>query len=107
MLARTLLLPLRRPTLAALATTTTAAAAAPTTRAYSALQPWRSAAAAARPTTTTTTQLLWAQQVRGMKVRSSVKKLCDGCKVKKHAHPDGGADRLGWIGADGIGDNRA
>ncbi|KAF2719383.1 hypothetical protein K431DRAFT_251468 [Polychaeton citri CBS 116435] len=26
------------------------------------------------------TQIFAAQQVRGMKVRSSVKKLCDGCK---------------------------
>ncbi|KAF2172179.1 hypothetical protein M409DRAFT_17418 [Zasmidium cellare ATCC 36951] len=29
---------------------------------------------------TITTRVLARQQVRGMKVRSSVKKLCDGCK---------------------------
>lgn len=29
----------------------------------------------------------WAAQTRGMKVRSSVKKLCDGCKVRKEANP--------------------
>ncbi|KAF8453155.1 hypothetical protein BGX38DRAFT_1179516 [Terfezia claveryi] len=34
-------------------------------------------------TTTTSASLQLTTQVRGMKVRSSVKKLCDGCKVSR------------------------
>lgn len=39
-------------------------------------------AASARPTLSQTTI---STQIRGMKVRSSVKKLCDGCKVCHHS----------------------
>lgn len=36
----------------------------------------------ARPVASPTKSLVAFQQTRGMKVRSSVKKLCDGCKVR-------------------------
>jgi large subunit ribosomal protein L36 len=36
----------------------------------------------ARPIASPTKSLVAFQQTRGMKVRSSVKKLCDGCKVR-------------------------
>ncbi|GAM88359.1 hypothetical protein ANO11243_063920 [Dothideomycetidae sp. 11243] len=36
-----------------------------------------------RPTIPTTTMRMVQEQTRGMKVRSSVKKLCDGCKSVK------------------------
>lgn len=37
---------------------------------------------AARPTLAVAARPAWEIQTRGMKVRSSVKKLCDGCKVR-------------------------
>ncbi|KAF4308808.1 ribosomal protein L36 [Botryosphaeria dothidea] len=76
MLARTLLIPLRRTLLAAPAAVPRLASA--TTQSQTrALSVWR---LPARPALTTTATALLQQQVRGMKVRSSVKKLCDGCK---------------------------
>ncbi|KAH7048385.1 ribosomal protein L36-domain-containing protein [Macrophomina phaseolina] len=79
MLARTLLLPLRRTLLATSATATASRLQQQATRA---LSTWRTTPV--RPTAVTTTATmttsLLQQQVRGMKVRSSVKKLCDGCK---------------------------
>lgn len=78
MLARTLLIPLRRTLLAAPAAVPRLASA--TTQSQTrALSVWR---LPARPALTTTATALLQQQVRGMKVRSSVKKLCDGCKVR-------------------------
>lgn len=78
MLARTLLIPLRRTLLAAPAAVPRLASATTQTPTR-ALSQWRSPA---RPALTTTATALLQQQVRGMKVRSSVKKLCDGCKVR-------------------------
>lgn len=76
MFARTLFLaPLRRATVLAaaprrlLTTATTLAVASRTP--FSLWRPRPTAIAAS------------AQQVRGMKVRSSVKKLCEGCKVRR------------------------
>ena len=39
----------------------------------------------ARPIASPTKSLVAFQQTRGMKVRSSVKKLCDGCKVRTNS----------------------
>ncbi|KIW07130.1 ribosomal protein L36 [Verruconis gallopava] len=81
MLARTLLLPARRTLLSV-----TTASLATQSRTLSSLQaPWRTAgsqimAMASRPRVALATSNAISQQVRGMKVRSSVKKLCDGCK---------------------------
>ncbi|KKY13241.1 putative ribosomal protein l36 [Diplodia seriata] len=86
MFARTLFLapPLRRTVFAAttprLLTSSTATAATVARAAQPFSQLWR-----ARPTATAVSAAVSAaslqqQQVRGMKVRSSVKKLCDGCK---------------------------
>ncbi|OJD36780.1 uncharacterized protein BKCO1_900076 [Diplodia corticola] len=87
MIARTLFLAGRTPLLLRRTTTAfAAAAAAATPRASFSQLLWRRPTCAPKtkmtPTTTTTSATTVLQQVRGMKVRSSVKKLCDGCKVR-------------------------
>ncbi|KAF2141033.1 uncharacterized protein K452DRAFT_299094 [Aplosporella prunicola CBS 121167] len=80
MLARTLLAPLR----ARLAAPTTTAAVqqlrACSSRAAAHANSITLAAGGARPSVQAPSATMALAQVRGMKVRSSVKKLCDGCK---------------------------
>ncbi|KAF2437126.1 hypothetical protein EJ08DRAFT_623641 [Tothia fuscella] len=80
MLPRTMLFPVRRTIFTCLRTIQTTSLTQP--RTFSSLQiAWRTM----RPKALTAQSRVGAvsvavQQVRGMKVRSSVKKLCDGCK---------------------------
>lgn len=90
MLARTLLAPLRRPLFLSAAAprflSTSTTTTSPAARALSLWRGIRPTVAVATTGTATTTAV--QQQVRGMKVRSSVKKLCDGCKVRLINSPD-------------------
>ncbi|CAD0110631.1 unnamed protein product [Aureobasidium uvarum] len=50
----------------------------------------------ARPVASPTKSLVAFQQTRGMKVRSSVKKLCDGCKVRTVTADRAGRRHENW-----------